>query len=291
MFAIMGITGQIGGVVARTLLAAGQPVRAIARDAAKGRAWADRGCELTLASIENVAALTSAFSAADGVFVLVPPNFDPAPEFPEAHAIAAALQAALDAARPARVVYLSTIGAQASQSNLLTQHTIIERALGELPMPITFLRPAWFMENCRWDMAPAREQGVIPSFLQPLDKPVPMVATADIGRVAAGLLREGWSGGRVVELEGPQRVTPNEIAAVFTRLVGRPVRMEAVPRESWEDLFRSQGVKNPIPRIRMLDGFNKGWIDFEGGEAGSQKGSVALESVLKALLEEKAHAP
>src|SRR3954469_3361349 len=291
MFAIMGITGQVGGVVARTLLAAGQPVRAIARDAAKGRAWADRGCELTLASIENVAALTSAFSGADGVFIMVPANFDPLPEFPEARAIAAALRSALDAARPACVVYLSTIGAQASQSNLLTQHTIIEQALGELPMPITFLRPAWFMENCRWDVAPAREQGVIPSFLQPLDKPVPMVATADIGRVAAGLLREGWSGRPVVELEGPQRVTPNEIAAVFTRLIGRPVRMEAVPRESWEDLFTSQGMKNPIPRIRMLDGFNEGWIDFEGGEAGSRKGTVALESVLKALLEEKAHAP
>jgi uncharacterized protein YbjT (DUF2867 family) len=291
MFAIMGITGQVGGVVARTLLAAGQPVRAIARDAAKGRAWADCGCELALASIENVAALTSAFSGADGVFILVPPNFDPAPEFPEAHAIAAALRTALDASRPACVVYLSTIGAQASQSNLLTQHTIFEQALGELPMPITFLRPAWFMENCRWDVAPAREPGVIPSFLQPLDKPVPMVATVDIGRVAAGLLREGSSGHRVVELEGPQRVTPNEIAAVFEKLLGRPVRMEAVPRESWEGLFRSQGMKNPIPRIRMLDGFNEGWIDFEGGEAGSQKGTVALESVLKALLEEKAHAP
>ena len=291
MYAIMGVTGQVGGAVARTLFGAGQPVRAIARDAAKGKAWTDRGCELTLAGIENVAALSSAFSGADGVFVLVPPSFDPAPEFPEAHAIAAALRAALDAARPSRVVYLSTIGAQASQSNLLTQHTIIEQALGELPMPITFLRPAWFMENCRWDVAPAREPGVIPSFLQPLDRPVPMVATADIGRVAAGLLRERWSGRRVVELEGPQRVTPNEIATVFTRLVGRPVRMEAVPRESWEDLFRSQGMKNPIPRIRMLDGFNEGWIDFDGGEAGSQKGSVALESVLKALLEEKAHAP
>jgi len=46
------------------------------------------------------------------------------------------------------------------------------------------------MENCRWDVVPAREQGVIPSFLQPLDKPVPMVATADIGKLAAALLQE-----------------------------------------------------------------------------------------------------
>jgi hypothetical protein len=64
------------------------------------------------------------------------------------------------------------------------QPTVIEQALSDLPMPITFLRPAWFMENCRWDVVPACEQGVIPSFLQPLDKPVPMVATADIGKLA-----------------------------------------------------------------------------------------------------------
>ena len=289
MYAIMGITGQIGSVIGRTLLAAKQPVRAVVRDAGKAQVWADRGCEIALANIEDTASLTTAFRGAEGVFVLVPPNFDPAPEFPEARAIAAALRTALEAARPARVVYLSTIGAQASQSNLLTQHTIIEATLSELPMPITFLRPAWFMENSSWDVAPAREQGVIPSFLQPLDKAVPMVATADIGKVAAALLQETWSGHRVVELEGPQRVTPNEIAATFAKLLGSSVRMEVVPRESWEALFKSQGMKNPIPRIRMLDGFNEGWIEFERGEAGSQKGNESLESVLKALIEREAN--
>jgi NAD(P)H dehydrogenase (quinone) len=285
MYAIMGVTGQIGGVVANALLAAGQPVRAVIRDAGKGRAWADRGCEVALANIEDPAALTSAFRGAEGVFVLAPPNFDPAPGFPEAQAIGVALRAALESAHPARIVYLSTIGAQASHQNLLTQHTIIEQAIGDLPMPVTFLRPAWFMENSSWDVAPARVQGVVPGFLQPFDKPVPMVATADIGRVAAGLLQETWSGRRVVELEGPRRVTPNELAATFAQLLGSPVRMEAVPRESWEALFKSQGMKNPVPRIRMLDGFNEGWIEFERGEAGSQKGIVTLETVLKALIE------
>jgi uncharacterized protein YbjT (DUF2867 family) len=277
-------------VIGRTLLAAKQPVRAVVRDAVKGQVWADRGCEIALANIEDTVSLTAAFRGAEGVFVLVPANFDPAPEFPEARAIAAALRTALEAARPARVVYLSTIGAQASQSNLLTQHTIIEATIGELPTPITFLRPAWFMENASWDVAPARGQGVIPSFLQPLDKAVPMVATADIGKVAASLLQEPWNGHRVEELEGPRRVTPNEIAATFAKLLVRSVRMEVVPRESWEALFKSQGMKNPIPRIRMLDGFNEGWIEFERGEAGSLKGNESLESVLKALIEREAHA-
>ena len=127
-------------------------------------------------------------------------------------------------------------------------------------MPITFLRPASFMENFRWDVGAARESGIIMSFLQPLDKPVPMVATTDIGREAAKLLQESWTGRRVVELEGPRRVTPDEVGNTFAEVLGRRVSMDAVPRETWEQLFRSQGMKNPTPRIRMLDGFNDGWI-------------------------------
>jgi uncharacterized protein YbjT (DUF2867 family) len=286
MYAITGITGQVGGVIAQALLTAKQPIRAVMRDRSKGRIWADRGCEVRIATMEDAATLTTAFQGAEGVFVLVPPNFDPLPGFLEARSIGAALRSALDAARPARVVYLSTVGAQAKEPNLLTQHSIIEETIGTLPMAITFLRPAWFMENSRWDVAPAREHGVIPSFLQPLDKPVAMVATADIGKVAAGLLQEKWDGHRVVELEGPARITPNQIAATFTKLLGKPVHMEIVPRDSWETLFRSQGMKNPFPRMRMLDGLNEGWIEFEDGEASSRKGSVTLESVLQGLVQQ-----
>jgi NAD(P)H dehydrogenase (quinone) len=287
-YAVMGVTGKVGGVVARTLLSARQPVRALVRDTGKGEAWKERGCELALAEIGDAATLTKAFEGVAGVFVLPPPVFDPSPDFCEARTTAEALRSALEAARPPRVVYLSTIGAQAHEPNLLTQHTIIEQALGDLPMPVTFLRPAWFMENSIWDVAPAREQGVILSFLQPLDKPVPMVATVDIGRLAANLLRETWSGRRVVELEALERVTPNQIAATFAQLLGRPVRTETVPRATWEELFKSQGMKNPTPRMRMLDGFNEGWIEFERGNAESQYGTVNLETVLKALIESEA---
>jgi uncharacterized protein YbjT (DUF2867 family) len=285
MFAVTGITGNVGSEVARNLLAAGQPVRGVVRETRKGEAWAARGCDLVQADINDAAGLTVAFKGTAGVFVLVPPNFDPSPDFREARAVAATLRSAIDAARPGRVVYLSTIGAQATRPNLLTQHSIIEQALGELSIPICFLRPAWFMENASWDVAPAAKNGTFPSFLQPLDKPVPMVATADIGRVAAELIQTTWSGRTVVELEGPHRVTPNEIAATFGDLLRRPVRTVAVPRETWESLFQSQGMKNPAPRIQMLDGFNEGWIEFVSGEAGSRKGKVELRTVLQRLIE------
>jgi uncharacterized protein YbjT (DUF2867 family) len=257
------------------------------RDVRKGEAWAKRGCDLAGADINEAATLTAAFEGSEGVFVMVPPNFDPSPDFREARTIAVTLSSALDAARPDKVVYLSTIGAQATHSNLLSQHTIIERALQKLLLPITFLRPGWFIENSAWDVAPAKN-GVVQSFLQPLDKPVPMVATADIGRTAAELLQETWSGHRVVELEGPRRVTPNEIASTFGNLLGRPVKVEAVPRETWESLFKSQGMRNPTPRIQMLDGFNEGWIEFEGGEVGSRKGNTTLQTVLRTLIEREA---
>ena len=127
MFAITGITGNVGGELARSLLAAKLPVRAVVRDSGKGAAWTERGCDLARADIDDAPALATAFMGVEGVFVLVPPNFDPAPGFPEARSRAATLRSALERARPEKVVYLSTIGAQAAESNLLTQHSIIEQ--------------------------------------------------------------------------------------------------------------------------------------------------------------------
>jgi NAD(P)H dehydrogenase (quinone) len=287
MYAITGITGKVGGALARALLADGQSVRAIVRDIDKGSAWTARGCALAQADMRDAAALTAAFDGAQGAFILPPSEFDPAPGFHEAREVIDAVKAALVAARPARVVCLSTVGAHVDRSNLLTQRTLMEQALSDLPMPVTFLRPAWFIENAAWDVASARDIGVVASFLQPLDKPVPMVATADIGRVAATLLQQEWtqgSGKRVVELEGPRRVSPLDIAAAFGAVLNREVRAEIVPRVTWGELFKSKGMKYPLPRMQMLDGFNEGWIDFEQDPAQVLKGEVGLETVLRDLV-------
>ena len=284
MFAITGITGQVGAAAARALLAAGEQVRAVLRAQSKAAPWAARGCEVAVAEMTDAAGLGRAFGGAEGVFVLLPPVFDPSPEFMEARAVIAATRAALDAARPARVVCLSTVGAQATELNLLRQLAMMEQVLGTLDLPVAFVRAAWFMENAASDVAAARA-GRIESFLQPLDRAIPMVATADIGATVARLLREGWSGRRVVELQGPAPVSPNALAAAFGRLLDRPVHARAVARAEWEALFRAQGMKNPAPRMQMLDGFNEGWLAFEGGaDVEPITGTMTLDAVLHGLL-------
>lgn len=284
MYAITGITGKVGGALARSLIAERLPVRAVLRDEAKAAEWRARGCDVALAEMGDTASLASAFKGAAGVFILPPSEFDPEPGFPEARHFITAVRSALAEARPGKVVCLSTIGADAPHENLLTQRTLLEQSLREIGLPVTFLRPGWFMENALWDIPSACDEGVLRSFLQPADKPFPMVATQDVGHLAATLLREDWSGTRVVELEGPARISPNDLAHAFAAVLKRAVRVETMPRESWEQVFRSQGMRNPLPRIRMLDGFNEGWIDFSERGRSAVKGTTALESVIAELV-------
>jgi uncharacterized protein YbjT (DUF2867 family) len=282
MFAITGITGKVGAAVARSLLSADQPVRAVVRDRGKGAAWARLGCDVVVADMSDTAALTAAFRGTAGVFAMLPPVFDPAPGFPEATALIDSMRTALADAKTSKVVALSTVGADAPQPNLLNVLGRMEVALGNLPMPVTFLRAAWFMENAAWDIAAAKS-GIIQSYLQPLDRAIPMVSADDVGRTAAALLTESWHGRRVVELEGAQRVSPNDLAAAFAKALGTSVRAEVVARDRWELIFREQGMKNPTPRMQMIDGFNAGWIDFPDRGAHARKGSISIDQAVATL--------
>jgi NAD(P)H dehydrogenase (quinone) len=286
MFAVTGITGKVGGQVARNLLARGHKVRAVVRDRGKGDAWAALGCEVSLASIDDAWALTEALRSVEAVFLMTPPNYDPEPGFPDTRQRAAAVRTAIEASRPANAVLLSTVGAHVTEPNLLNNSGITEAMLRTVSVPVAFLRAAWFMENASWDVESARS-GVVHSFLQPLDHRIPMVAMEDIAQTAAELLEETWEGVRIVELEGPERYSSNDVAAALGRGLGTDVRTEVVPRSTWEELFHSQGMKNPLPRMRMLDGFNEGWIDFESGPGGSRKGKITLEVALRSMVSDK----
>src|SRR5271154_6410380 len=100
MYAIMGTTGKVGGAIAENLLALGEQIRAIVRNPEKAARWKDRGAEIAVADTDDPNALASAFEGADGVFVMVPPNFAPAPGFPEIRKTLASYHAALAKALP-----------------------------------------------------------------------------------------------------------------------------------------------------------------------------------------------
>jgi uncharacterized protein YbjT (DUF2867 family) len=284
MFAVTGITGQVGGAVAEHLLATGQPVRAIVRDETRGAPWKERGCEIAIVpDASDSAALAAAIKGTDGVFLMNPPNYDPEPDFPDTRRIAAAFAEALQRGRPGRAVFLSTIGAQVERFNLLNNGGIVERALLQTGMPVALLRPAWFLENAAWDLRAAR-QGEIESFLQPLDRAIDMVAVRDIGGVAAELLGETWQGARIVELAGPAKVGPRDIAAAFGRALGREVGVRTIPRDTWDARFRADGMEHPEARIAMVDGFNEGWIDFERVGTEYRTGSTSVDDAITAIV-------
>jgi uncharacterized protein YbjT (DUF2867 family) len=180
MFAVTGITGKVGAAVARGLLSADQSVRAVVRDRGRGTPWAELGCDIAVADVSDTEALSAAFEGTTGVFALLPPVFDPTPGFPEAIGFINSLHAALARAKPARVVALSTVGADAPQPNLLNVLGRMEQVLGTLPMPVTFLRAAWFMENARLGRGLCQE------------RPHPQLPTAAGPSVPDGVNRRRW---------------------------------------------------------------------------------------------------
>ncbi|WP_300725903.1 hypothetical protein [Pseudomonas sp.] len=54
-----------------------------------------------------------------------------------------------------------------------------------------------------------------------------------------------------------------------------------MPRETWHEVFSTQGARSPLPRMPMIDGFNEGWTEFAGTP---RQGQVALQTVLGELI-------
>jgi NAD(P)H dehydrogenase (quinone) len=284
MFAVMGITGNVGGTIADTLLQHGKQVRGIVRDAAKAQAWQDKGVEIVTSDYDDH--LTAALSGVEGVFVMIPPNMVPEPGFPDSVVRIAAIKKAILAIKPPRAVFLSSWGSEKTSGlGLIAPNRILEQELGDTGVPSAFLRPAWFMENLVYSLSAARSTGNYFSLYHPLDRPYAMVATKDVGRIGAQTLLQDWQGNRVVEISGPISYSSKDAAAALGAAIGRPIAAVAVPRDSWVDTLAQNGM--PADRsgayIEMVDGLNSGWIGFGVPGTEQTKGTSDLVTTVKAL--------
>ncbi len=269
MHFVAGITGQVGGAAARQLLGQGHKVRALVRDPKKAAAFAREGVDVHQGDLNDPAAVAAALAGVEGAFLMMPPTMTPAPGYPEAKAAVASYRLALRQAPPPRLVMLSSFGSeQASGLGNITSTHLMEDAFGTLPFPAAFIRAGSFLENYTYALAQAEATGAFDIFLSPASRPVPMVATDDIGRQVAHLLVTGWTGKKVVELG--TRVSPDELARGLGEVLGKPVQARAVARENWTAALGYMGVPagSTGPYEEMMDGINSGWIDF--GVAGTE---------------------
>lgn len=245
------------------MLEGGHKVRALVRDPQKASDWATQGVELREGDLNDPVALAGALEGVEGAFLMQPPVYAPAPGFPMARANIASFIEALQKTPPPRLVVLSSVGSEKSSGlGNITATYLLEEALGDLPFPTAFVRAGGFIENYLHGLEQAATTGRFDSFLQPTDRAVPMVATADIGAEIAHLLSSGWEGKKIVELGS--RISPDDLARAMSEVLGQPVQARAIPREQWTASLEAQGVApgTGASLEEMQDSFNSGWIDF-----------------------------
>ena len=264
MYIVSGATGHTGSVVAKTLLENGLLVRVIVRSEEKGAAFKDLGAEVAVADLHDADALTEALKGGTVLYLMNPPAYGAEDQFAEAEKVIKAFQTAIADSKLEKIVALSSFGSQLSSGtgNIFSTH-LVEQAFGDSEIPVTFVRAGSFMENWNPVLDAAKTNGVLPSFFQPLDRKIPQVAAADIGRVAAEAMQEKTTGKEIKELAGFW-TSPNETAEAVGKVLGREVKAVAVPENQWQEILsKHNSPKNAESVSEMFKGINSGYIKFE----------------------------
>jgi uncharacterized protein YbjT (DUF2867 family) len=241
MHIVMGGTGHVGSATAQTLLRLGEPVTIITRNPTAASSWRSMGAEVAIADAEDADALRAAFRTGRRALLVNPPG-DPTgdPDAAEHRTIDAILDA-LDGSGLEKVVAVSTYGAQPGTSiGDLGTLWRLEEGLQQQDIPAAVNRGAYYLTN--WDMYvdTVRESGVLPSMF-PADMVLPMVAPADLGEAAARRLLSALDDTSLEYVEGPERWTPADVAAVLSTQLGRPVEVQTTPRDGIEQALSSVG--------------------------------------------------
>lgn len=248
MYIVVGGTGHVGSAVAKSLLKDGEPVTIVTRSANKVDAWRGLGAEVALADVHDIAAMREVFRQGKRAFLLNPPADTSGNTDLEERRTVHCLLEALEGSGLEKVVAQSAIGARPGEEcGDLTVLYGLEVGLKNQSVPACIIRAGYYYSN--WDamMEPARKNGVLSTML-PADRKIPMVAPADLGRVAARLLREPADQTGLYPVEGPERCSPNDVAAGLAAVLARSVRVEEIPRAAWESTFRGMGFSDAAAR-------------------------------------------
>ena len=287
MFVVTGVTGQTGSHVAASLLERGAAIRVVVRRAAAGGMWKERGAAGFVADLRDEAGMTEALKGAEGAYLMNPPAYG-VEMFADAEEVARAFAGAIGKASPRRVVVLSSVGAHLERGtgNIRTAN-ILERTLASFAQ-VSFVRAAWFMENWKFAFSVAAKDGVVPTFLAPAERALPMVAARDIGHLVAEVMTGSAPRAKIVELEGPRVCSPLDVANAFGHALHRAVDCVVVSEASWDDALRPMQMHSSSVEAwkEMLRGFNTGHITFEQPEHAILRGVTTPADFAASLAKE-----
>lgn len=224
MYIVIGATGHTGGVVAEKLLAKREKVRVVGRDERKLEKFKQKGGEPFIADVTDANAMARAFSGAEAAYVMLPPNMSSPNVLGNSERVTDALVSALEKNGVRFAVVLSSFGADKPDKTgpAVGLHNL-EKKLEALPgLNVLMLRAGYFMENILPQVGVIQQFGHMIGPVRP-DLALPMIATRDIGAVAADFLeRRDIHGKQRRELLGARDVTYAQIARVVGAAIGRP---------------------------------------------------------------------
>jgi uncharacterized protein YbjT (DUF2867 family) len=224
MIVITGATGNTGKPAAEALLAQGEKIRVIGRDASKLQQFVEKGAEAAIGSVEDPSFLRKALQGAQAAYLLIPPEMQTNDYRGYQEKIVAAYAAAVAEAKLPYVVTLSSVGADLTEKSgpILGLHNLETKLNAIKGLNVLHLRPAGFMENLFMSVQPLRTMGMLPGPL-PAEAIHAMIAARDIGAYAAKRLHaRDFSGSSVQELHGQRDVSMKEVAAVVGKAIGKP---------------------------------------------------------------------
>jgi uncharacterized protein YbjT (DUF2867 family) len=284
MFVVAGVTGHVGSVVAQELLARKQPVRVLVRSAEKGSSWAKQGAEVAVASLDDQAALSKALAGASGFFVLLPPNYQATDFFATQKRTAEAIAGAVRASGIRHVVMLSSIGADLpSGTGPIRGLHVFEEALRGTGTTLTAIRASSFQENVAMSLAPAKQMGIFPSFAASVDFAMPMIATPDIGRLAAQALLERPAKSEAIDLLGPL-YSNKQVADKLGAALGKKLQIVEIPASGAVEALEKSGMPRSLAEMfaEMYEAGNSGRLLPKGDR--EVQGTTTLDDTLPRIL-------
>jgi uncharacterized protein YbjT (DUF2867 family) len=245
MYVVLGASGNTGHVVAKNLLARGQKVRVVGRNAARLQPLAAEGAEIFIGDVTDTRAMTKAFKGAESAYVMIPPNLTSNDYHSYQEHAGDAIATAIRHAGVKNVVALSSVGADkvSGTGPVIGLHNL-EQKLNQIDtINILHLRAGYFMENTLPQVGAVRMTGSVAGPLRP-DLKLPMIATRDIGAAAAdALLKLDFRGQQTRELLGERDLDYTEVASIIGNGIGKPgLAYHQVPDEHMKPALMQMGM-------------------------------------------------